>query len=110
LNLGLRWDGVPHTYEANNQSANFYPNLYDQPRGYVRLAGQYLLARIRELDLAWQLVPVPAWAPARIRFWPGYQFYTNGIGIPGVDPWSSEGSCEQPTGLLSVRASALPMI
>lgn len=29
LNLGLRWDGIPHTYEANNQSSNFYPNLYN---------------------------------------------------------------------------------
>ena len=25
LNLGLRWDIAPHTYEANQQSANFYP-------------------------------------------------------------------------------------
>ena len=29
LNLGLRWDGMPHTYEANQQSTNFYPNLYN---------------------------------------------------------------------------------
>ncbi len=29
LNLGLRWDGIPHTYEANNRMGNFYPNLYD---------------------------------------------------------------------------------
>jgi len=29
LNLGLRWDGVPHTYEANNRMGNFYANLYD---------------------------------------------------------------------------------
>jgi Carboxypeptidase regulatory-like domain len=29
LNLGLRWDGVPHTYEANNRMGNFYPELYD---------------------------------------------------------------------------------
>ena len=29
LNYGLRWDGMPHTYEANHQSANFYPNLYN---------------------------------------------------------------------------------
>ncbi len=28
LNLGLRWDGIPHTYEETNQMANFYPNLY----------------------------------------------------------------------------------
>jgi hypothetical protein len=29
LNLGLRWDGVPHTYEANNRMGNFYPQLYN---------------------------------------------------------------------------------
>jgi hypothetical protein len=29
LNLGLRWDGVPHTYEANNRMGNFYASLYD---------------------------------------------------------------------------------
>ncbi len=29
LNLGLRWDGIPHTYEANNNMANFYPGLYN---------------------------------------------------------------------------------
>lgn len=28
LNLGLRWDGIPHTYEESNNMANFYPNLY----------------------------------------------------------------------------------
>jgi Carboxypeptidase regulatory-like domain len=28
LNLGLRWDGIPHTYEASHQSTNFYPGLY----------------------------------------------------------------------------------
>jgi hypothetical protein len=29
LNLGLRWDGIPHTYEANSIMSNFYPNLYN---------------------------------------------------------------------------------
>jgi hypothetical protein len=28
LNLGLRWEGMPHTYETQNQMSNFYPNLY----------------------------------------------------------------------------------
>jgi hypothetical protein len=28
LNLGLRWDGIPHTYEANSNQADFYPNQY----------------------------------------------------------------------------------
>jgi hypothetical protein len=30
LNLGLRWDGIPHTYEANSVMSNFFPNLYSQ--------------------------------------------------------------------------------
>jgi hypothetical protein len=29
LNLGLRWDGIPHTYEANDRMGNFYPSLYN---------------------------------------------------------------------------------
>jgi len=29
VNLGMRWDGMPHTAEINNQMANFYPNLYN---------------------------------------------------------------------------------
>ncbi len=35
LNLGLRWDGVPHTYEANNRMGNFYPSLYDPTKKAV---------------------------------------------------------------------------
>lgn len=29
LNLGLRWDGIPHTAEINGQMANWYPNLWN---------------------------------------------------------------------------------
>jgi hypothetical protein len=29
LNLGLRWDGMPHTAEINDQMANFYPASYN---------------------------------------------------------------------------------
>jgi hypothetical protein len=28
LNLGVRWEGMPHTYETQNQMSNFYSNLY----------------------------------------------------------------------------------
>src|SRR3954470_24089964 len=35
LNLGVRWDGVPHTYEANNRMGNFYPSLYDPAKQAV---------------------------------------------------------------------------
>lgn len=30
LNLGLRWDAMPHAFEENNRMSNFYPNLYDR--------------------------------------------------------------------------------
>ena len=29
LNLGLRWDGIPHTAEINGQQSNFYLNLWN---------------------------------------------------------------------------------
>jgi hypothetical protein len=29
VNLGLRWEGIPHTYEENDRMSNFYPNLYN---------------------------------------------------------------------------------
>ncbi|HXK05265.1 MAG TPA: TonB-dependent receptor [Verrucomicrobiae bacterium] len=28
LNLGLRWEGLPHAYDSENTASNFYPNLY----------------------------------------------------------------------------------
>ena len=37
LNLGLRWDGVPHTYEANNRMGNFYPGLYNTANAAIIL-------------------------------------------------------------------------
>jgi len=29
LNLGMRWDGIPHTAEVNGQMSNFYPSLWN---------------------------------------------------------------------------------
>ena len=40
LNLGLRWDAIPHTYEANRQMSNFYPNLY-KPADGAQLASDF---------------------------------------------------------------------
>jgi 3D (Asp-Asp-Asp) domain-containing protein len=28
LNLGLRWEGLPHAYDSTNRLSNFYPGLY----------------------------------------------------------------------------------
>jgi hypothetical protein len=29
LNLGMRWEGVPHAYDQNGRLSDFYPNLYN---------------------------------------------------------------------------------
>ena len=29
LNLGLRWEGIPHAFDTNNRASNFYPDLYN---------------------------------------------------------------------------------
>jgi len=71
LNLGLRWDGIPHTYEANNRMGNFYPSLYDpnmaaivQPDGTISPTSP---------GLGTSPNPILANVP----------LYLNGIGIPG---------------------------
>jgi len=71
VNLGLRWDGVPHTYEANNRMGNFYNSLYDpakkallNPDGTINPASP---------GLGFSPNPILAGVP----------LYLNGIGIPG---------------------------
>src|SRR3984957_3693832 len=82
LNLGLRWDIAPHTYEANQQSSNFYPNLYNP-------------ANAAKFDDSGNICSGPATATTNIGcaaaspglgtspnpILAGLQFYTNGIGI-----------------------------
>jgi hypothetical protein len=29
LNLGLRWEGLPHAFDTHNRASNFYPDLYN---------------------------------------------------------------------------------
>lgn len=71
LNLGLRWDGAPHTYEANHRTSNFYSNLYQPetlgdvflPDGSINPANPHV-------------------GPSAI---PGVNFYLNGIGLDGLN-------------------------
>ncbi|MGH9501262.1 MAG: carboxypeptidase regulatory-like domain-containing protein [Terriglobales bacterium] len=79
LNLGLRWDGVPHTYEANNRMGNFYPNLYNQADAAIILPDGSISPASPGLGTS----PNPILA--------GYQFYLNGIGIPGTTPGVPKG-------------------
>jgi len=71
LNLGLRWDGVPHTYEANHRTSNFYPDLYDPAATPIFNADGTISTSSPGLGTS----PNPILA--------GYQFYLNGIGIDG---------------------------
>ena len=72
LNLGLRWDGVPHTYEANKRMSNFYPGLYNPANAALLSAdGGAVLPNSPGLGIS----PNPILN--------GVQFYLNGIGIAG---------------------------
>jgi hypothetical protein len=71
VNLGLRWDGVPHTYEANNRMGNFYPSLYN-PADAALLNPD---GTINPLSPGLGTSPNPILA--------GVPLYLNGIGIPG---------------------------
>ena len=72
LNLGLRWDGIPHTYEANHQMSNFYPNLY-RPADSALLGPGYQTILPTSPGLGASPDPILANTP----------LYLNGVGICG---------------------------
>ena len=71
LNLGLRWDGIPHTYEANDRMGNFYPQLYNRADSAVLLPDGTISPSSPGLGTS----------PNKILT--GVPLYMNGIGIPG---------------------------
>jgi hypothetical protein len=82
LNLGLRWDGVPHTYEANNRMGNFYPQLYNpalaatfDPSGNICSPGDVTAGTCAAVSPGLGTSPNPILA--------GVPLYLNGIGIEG---------------------------
>jgi hypothetical protein len=72
LNLGLRWDGIPHTVNPQNQVSNFYPNRYDQAAQPTYLIPGTIIS---PTSAGLGTSPLPQLQ--------GYQFYTNGLGIAG---------------------------
>ena len=71
LNLGVRWDGAPHTYEANNRMSNFYPGLYNPANAAILLPDGTISPNS------------PGLITSPNSILKGYQFYGNGIGIAG---------------------------
>jgi hypothetical protein len=83
LNLGLRWDGIPHTYEANEQSSNFYPNLYNPADAATFDSNGHICSNNSSPLCAGG--PSPGLVTSTNPQLGGYQFYLNGIGIGGVN-------------------------
>ncbi|HUL33767.1 MAG TPA: carboxypeptidase regulatory-like domain-containing protein [Candidatus Eisenbacteria bacterium] len=81
LNLGLRWDGIPHTYEESNQMANFYPGQYDTGSpALLAPGGNTICAGVDNPVGCAAASPGLGNSPTV----PGAQFYVNGIGQCGV--------------------------
>jgi hypothetical protein len=80
LNLGLRWDGVPHTYEANNRMGNFYPNLYDPSKAATFNSNNSICASAADPGCT---AASPGLGTSPNSILAGVPLYLNGIGIPG---------------------------
>ena len=80
LNLGLRWDGVPHTYEANNRMGNFYPSLYN-PADAATFDNTHNICSGASDPGCSAASPGLGTSPNSILA--GVPLYLNGIGIPG---------------------------
>jgi len=77
VNLGLRWDGIPHAYEKNDQTSSFYPNLYN-PSNAAVFADPTKGTSISASS--------PGLVQGKGTVLSNTKFYTNGIGIGGVTP------------------------
>jgi len=66
LNLGLRYDALPHAFERYDKFANFVPDLYDRSQAYP-------------------LNPDGTLKPSSLTPFQGQNFYLNGIRLAGVN-------------------------
>ncbi len=78
LNLGLLWDGIPHTYEANQNQANFYPSMYSP-------AAAPIFATNPDGTINYNAISPssPGLGTSPVPQLQGLLFYMNGIGIEG---------------------------
>jgi hypothetical protein len=81
LNLGLRWDGAPHTYEANNRVGNFYPSLYDPSKAATFDNFGNICSGLADPGCTAGASPGLGTSPNPILA--GVPLYLNGIGVAG---------------------------
>jgi len=82
LNLGLRWDGVPHTYEANDRMGNFYPQLYN-PALAATFDANGNICNATSVTTGACAVQSPGLGTSPNPILAGIPLYLNGIGVPG---------------------------
>jgi carboxypeptidase family protein len=80
FNLGLRWDGVPHTYEANNRMGNFYPSLYNPAKAATFDSNNAICSGPSDPGCT---AASPGLGTSPNPILAGVPLYLNGIGIPG---------------------------
>jgi hypothetical protein len=85
LNLGLRWDGVPHTYEANNRMGNFYPNLYNPANAATFNSSNSICGPTDNAADGCPGGASPGLGTSPNPILAGIPLYLNGIGIPGTN-------------------------
>jgi hypothetical protein len=73
LNLGIRWEGLPHAYDQNERLANFYPYLYNPAD-----AAQFTSATSGALNTSG-----PGFTTVSGIALSNVPFYMNGIGLAG---------------------------
>jgi hypothetical protein len=83
LTLGLRWDGVPHTYEANNRMGNFYPGLFNSADSATFNTFGTICASSNPVTDPGCSGPSPGLGTSPNPILAGVPLYLNGIGIPG---------------------------
>lgn len=71
VNLGLRWEGLPHAYDSENTASNFYPRLYDPKQAATFLPSDALDTN------------GPGFATVSGILLANQKFYLNGVGIAG---------------------------
>jgi hypothetical protein len=95
VNLGLRWDGIPHTYEANKKTSNFYPNLYNPALAATFTSANALCSSASDPGCT---AASPGLVSGSGSILGNSRFYTNGIGIGGITPGIPRGLANSQNG------------
>ena len=73
LNLGLRWEGLPHAFDTNGRMSNFYPSLWDPSQ-----AAQFTSPTSGALNTSG-----PGFRTVPGTLLSSVPFYLNGVGLAG---------------------------